>query len=77
MIYPCGTVVSESDLQVFKMLLLFACPEFPAGCDSYHGPHSLTCKLIIWERFDCDSKGFEEHSSYAHLDEALDNYTLP
>ena len=32
--------------------------DFPAGCLTYDGPHSLKCYKSIWRNAGCLSKGF-------------------
>jgi len=42
----------KSTFLIFKHYL-----EFPLGCNSYHGPHTINCWVTVWEEAGCTTAG--------------------
>jgi len=38
--------------------LYFAFVEFPRGCDSYYGPHTMQCLRSLWSKSECLNQGW-------------------
>ena len=51
--------------------------EFPEGCTSYQGPHSLRCLSVLWEQSGCIKEGYHVPTNMSHLQkERVDQMNL-
>jgi len=55
----------------------FCFSEFPQGCKSYYGPHTMECYETIWTDVGCVEEGFNYTPNTSMLSiEALKNLNL-